>query len=639
MRILIIILLFNIVSFKSNSANLTKLKLYIAVDGDDRNPGTLDRPFATFERAKAAIREARAESLISRGSIEVFLRSGTYYLDKPLQINGEDSGDFNLSITYRPYKKENVIISGGKIIRGWESVGNNLWKVNLPEVRDGKWYFRQLFANDKRKIRARSPNADDAEPHFITSGPLSEYAPLLKEWDFITRTTLFYNKAEAFCGFAFKEEDIKLWDDYKNAEVLTHHSWESSWQTIRKVDTEKNQVYFNTPSWCYVGFFGKESRHLRYRIENVRSALDKPGEWYLDKASGDLFYLAIPGENVKAMTFTAPVLEDLIVVTGSPNQPVQNITFNGLSFQHNNYPMGIYVNTIHIKGEGGKPLEVLDWPKLIKKQYPNWPSEFSPGYMEPQAAVYAGQMITIRDAKNIVLKNCQFSHTGNYGLYIANRTQNITVGGCHFFDMGAGGIKVGLPVKYVESEKLPIGDIPSKNRITNNLIHDIGLTIPGGVGIWLAQTADNVVTQNEIYNTPYSGISMGWTWSKANTYTRNNLIAYNNIHHVLQTITDGGGIYTLGQLNGSILKENYIHNIVRHPLAVGGDSQGIFFDESSQGAIVERNVITEVKNSIGFNGTKKENMIWKENFLDPKSALSSSAKKIIRTSGAEKGRK
>jgi hypothetical protein len=504
--------------------------------------------------------------------------------------------------------------------------------VDLPEVKKGQWYFRQLFANNIRMIRARMPNAHAAQPFFLTTGPLSAYAADVKPWDIFNRSNLFFTKAEAFCGFGFSKGDVLLWDDLENAEVLTHHSWESSWQTVRKVDTVKSEIYFNTPSWCPIGFFGNESLHSRYIIENCRAALDEPGEWYLNRKSGELYYLAKPGEDVNKMAFIAPVLEELMIVEGTPATPVQNLSFSGLSFFHNNNPMDVYINSIHIKDEASKPFVKVDWRNFIKKQYPDWPVNFNPGYMEPQAAINTGQAIVVKDAANIHFNNCTIAHTGNYGLYIAERCHNTTVSYCNFFDLGAGGIKVGLPVIDVLATATPFTDLPFENIVSDNTIHDGGLTIPGCVGIWVGQSRDNKVIHNELYNLPYSGISMGWTWANVTTYTQNNLLGNNNIHNVLQTLTDGGGIYTLGKLNGSEIRGNYIHNIIRHSHAAGGGSQGIFFDESSQGVIVDRNVVNGVKGSIAFNGTKKENMTWGDNFFNDSSNIEA-AKVISKKAG------
>lgn len=39
----------------------TEASFFVAVDGDDRNPGTVEEPFATLTRARDAVRERRKE--------------------------------------------------------------------------------------------------------------------------------------------------------------------------------------------------------------------------------------------------------------------------------------------------------------------------------------------------------------------------------------------------------------------------------------------------------------------------------------------------------------------------------------------------------------------------------------------------
>jgi hypothetical protein len=36
----------------------------------------------------------------------------------------------------------------------------------------------------------------------------------------------------------------------------------------------------------------------RFWMENYRAALDAPGEWFLDKAKGEVLYLPLPGEDM-----------------------------------------------------------------------------------------------------------------------------------------------------------------------------------------------------------------------------------------------------------------------------------------------------------------------------------------------------
>ncbi|MDW7691628.1 right-handed parallel beta-helix repeat-containing protein [Flammeovirgaceae bacterium SG7u.111] len=615
-------------------------KIYVSPKGSDDNMGSKDSPFATPFGAKQYIAFQKLSHELPEGGIEVIFREGTYFLGQPLQFTSTDGGHEQAPITYKAFEGEKVVFSGGQEIGGWENVEPGLWKVELPEVKDGMWHFRQLFADGKRLTRARIPN----EGYFTTEGALKKYQLEIKPWDFEGRTTLFNNEIEAFCGFEYQEGNMPYIaeEDYLNAEVLTHHSWESSWQTVCKIDEGNNEIYFNTPSWCPVGFFGEEGKHVRFRIENVKSALDEPGEWYLDLLNGELFYLAKEGENVPEISFIAPVLENLITVEAfsSSDKPIEHIRFENIQFSHTAYPMGIYVNSGHYMMEGkleNGPFTLTMWPDHAIDQGVDLPRYANPGYMEPQAALNSGQAVLISDAENVVFLECQFNQLGGYAINIGRRSKQITIDACEISDLGSGGIRLGMWVKDVKRANLKSDIIPRQNIISNTKIHDIGKVHAGAVGIWLAQSMENQVVNNELYNMPYSGISLGWTWNEAETFTHQNYIAYNHIHHVMQTLTDGGGIYTLGKMNGSILKENYIHDIKRAKGAVGSFSNGMFFDQSSQLLTVEGNVIEQVENDkVRFNQTSADKMIWEKNYLDDSSGEKDEVQKVVQKAGVQK---
>jgi len=137
---------------------------YMAPDGDDAWSGKLseansertDGPFATLERAREAVRKLR-NTRDQHGPIHVQLRGGTYRLEKPFVLRPEDSGSEVSPVIYESFPGERAVISGGKIIDGWQKADGPLWKVELPEVKAGKWYFRQLFVNGKRRHRPRYP--------------------------------------------------------------------------------------------------------------------------------------------------------------------------------------------------------------------------------------------------------------------------------------------------------------------------------------------------------------------------------------------------------------------------------------------------------------------------------------------------
>jgi endoglucanase len=78
-------------------------------------------------------------------------------------------------------------------------------------------------------------------------------------------------------------------------------------------------------------------------------------------------------------------------------------------------------------------------------------------------------------------------------------------------------------------------------------------------------------------------------WNTSATPCRGNVIEFNHIHHVMQMLSDGGGIYTLGRQPETVLRANLIHDV---PLNAGrAESNGMFIDEGSSDILIEQNTI------------------------------------------------
>ncbi len=357
------------------------VELYVAPDGNDLNAGTAGAPLAHLERARDMIREMKRLHGLPAGGVKVVLHAGIYYLQGPLVFEPQDSGSAPAPIVYTADENANVVLSGGRPIHGWTKARDNLWTVELPEVKAGKWYFRQLFGNDQRLQRARIPD----KGFLYTQGSLSEYAPLIRLRDFAGIKKLRPIHPDAYCGFNFAPGDIQAWEDIDDAEFITFHSWECSWQTVRRVDEAKHDVLFNSPCRYPVGSF---TPHCPYRIENVREGLTQPGEWQLDRKTGVLSYLARDGEDPHSMQIIAPVLDTLVAFRGDyrARKYVDYITLRGMTFSDASYPMGIY--------------DIApDWPAPMLNVDPSFPRKFQPGYSDAQGAPLCGQAIEMNSAR------------------------------------------------------------------------------------------------------------------------------------------------------------------------------------------------------------------------------------------------
>lgn len=582
----------------------------------------------TLATVKTYIRQLNKSELPENG-LTVLLQEGVYSLDEALTFDSLDGGVENKPVVYKAQANAKVIWSGGKEINNWEQQEGNLWKTTMPEVASGTWYFRQLFTDEQRLTRAKSPN----DGWYVATNTMEEYKDLIGHWDFAKMIEVRRDEPKAICGFGIREGDLKNWEDMNQAEVLWLNSWDASWHSIQQIDSEKNEVLFNSPANWTAGFYS--GKMPRYRVENVREALDQAGEWYLNKATGELFYIAKEGENPNEMTFYAPEQEELLLVGNN----AKYLKFEGITFSHTKYQLGAYAHTVHQEDIKPPYTSLLwDWPNHAKNIYLDWPTDFMPGFTDPQAAVHAGFSIILENTENITFDNCTFDKLGSNAIQLAKKANYNKIINSHFVDLGTGGIHIGLPITDYKIAGLTEEETPAFNLVKNNLIEDGSIVNPGGVAIWMAQTHDNKVLHNEIRRHPYIGISVGWTWGGKENFAKNNLFEANEIYDVMELLADGGAFYSLGILEGNVYRRNYIHDVAHSEGAIGAHNNGIFFDEGSAGILVEENVIHNTAHEvIRFNASHDSSFVFRNNYFDTDS-LQVKANYDYNTSDMAKGR-
>ncbi|MDX9979116.1 MAG: hypothetical protein RBU25_03615, partial [Lentisphaeria bacterium] len=144
--------------------------LYVAPGGDDgwsgsrptANAARTDGPLASLAGARDAVRRVRAAQPGEPVTVE--FAGGVYEILETVEFGPEDSGTAAAPVRYAAKAGERVVLRGGRRIRGWKAAGEGVYAADLPEVREGGWRFRQLFAGGERQIRARVPNVDPANP-------------------------------------------------------------------------------------------------------------------------------------------------------------------------------------------------------------------------------------------------------------------------------------------------------------------------------------------------------------------------------------------------------------------------------------------------------------------------------------------
>jgi hypothetical protein len=526
----------------------------LAAPNDDKTDG----PFTTLARARDAVRAMKRRDGDLKRNVRVLVRGGTYALAEPLTLGPEDSGSEQHSIAYEAYPGEKPVLSGGRAIAGWKRAQGELWTTEIPEAKAGAWRFRQLFIDGRRQTRARAPDTG--------------FFRIVKA------------AKDARTEFAFRPGDLKNWQNLSEVEAVMFHDWAVSRMPIARVDEAKNTVHFPKP----VGYQGLHftvfchfDPHQRYYVENARELLDWPGEWYLDRKSGLLTSWPDKRANLERAEVVAPRLERLLVVAGTLDQPVRNVHFRGLTFSHTGWPLPP-------EGYGGIQAGSYAAERGAWKRLP--------------AAVEFCSAVGCRFEQNRIL------HVAATALSFETGCRDNAIVGNEIADAGGNGVTLGEPERRPGDQRT----VSRNNRIANNHIHDCAIDFHGCVGVWIGHTEKSVVAHNLIHNLPYTGISVGWTWNPNPTPCKENRIESNHIHHVMEAMADGGGIYTLGFQPGTVLRGNLIHDVPRtHGRAY---SNGMFIDQGSKGYLFEGNIIYRTPDgAVRFNQCRKDWHTWREN--------------------------
>ena len=180
--------------------------------------------------------------------------------------------------------------------------------------------------------------------------------------------------------------------------------------------------------------------------------------------------------------------------------------------------------------------------------------------------------------------------TGGNGVFVTTGCQDIHFDKVDLMDIGGNGMMIGM----AKDPGLDSDELVKGVSYTRGVVSQAGRHFDSAVGIWLGFCRDCSLIANEVFDLPYTGISIGWQWNPVSSSSGGNLIEDNHIYKVMQMLGDGGGIYTLGFQPGSIIRGNRIHEILRSELNHASPNNGMFIDEGSSGFLIDGNHIYDV---------------------------------------------
>ncbi|MFD2287681.1 L-rhamnose mutarotase [Pedobacter petrophilus] len=532
--------------------------IYVSLTGAETNPGTKEKPLASLHSAIRKARELRRlkDPSIKTG-IRIIMGNGVYQLTEPIVLRPEDSGTKDSPTEILALPETKAVLSGGIGINGWRKPNTNIpglpkasagkvWVANLPQPGGIDLPFRQLWVNGNKATRAKNYNG--------------EQMGRILSWD----------KKNQTCKIPISR-NINL-TNINGMEMLIHQWWAIAnlrIKTIKRVGNAAELSFMQPESriqsehpWP-APWISEKTGNSAFYLSNAIQFLDEPGEWFQDLQNHKLYYWPRPSENMLNATVIAPALENLVKIVGTIDHQVANISFKNISFEHSTWLRPSQQG--HVPHQAG--MYMVDAYKL------QIPGTADKAALENQAWVgRPAAAVEVNYANNTSFESCRFEHLASTGLDYKKGTSHNLIKGNLFKDIGGSAILVGTFSDEATEVHLPYNpsdqrEISTNDTIENNLITDVTNEDWGAVGIGAGYVRGIDIRHNEISDVSYSGISVGWGWTKTQNAMKNNTIAGNRIHHYGKHMYDVAGIYTLSAQLHSIINENVVDSIYKAPYA------------------------------------------------------------------------
>lgn len=262
-------------------------EFFVSPTGSDAAAGTFDAPFATALRARNAIRDLKKAGPLPKGGVTVWFRGGVHRVDATLVLGAEDSGAPDAPISYRAWKDETPVLSGG-----W-TVPADAWRPaddpRIPADARGKVWMADV------KGRGFDALAPDGPCGFQVPAHLHDILQLYRNGELLTlarhpNTGFLKTTAVVDVTNRIVKADIPDWPRWAPAQapdLQTLGYWRYLWAdlTLRTtVDAATGTMRLHTDS-----IWALPQKDMPFYLQNALGALDAPGEWYLDRAAGRLY--------------------------------------------------------------------------------------------------------------------------------------------------------------------------------------------------------------------------------------------------------------------------------------------------------------------------------------------------------------
>jgi hypothetical protein len=271
----------------------------------------------------------QAVDRLRSGSV-LYLRGGTYRLTKTIDLHQSD-------VSIQAYPGEQPVLTGARRVTGFtlSDPSRNIYVARVPRGTD----TRQLFVDGVRAERARTD---------------------LNSAEFTVTAT----------GFTTADPSLAAITNQSDVEVVQENKWKhmrcplsaitadgaGSGLVVQPQCWQDNNVSVINRQFPFNGNGLPKLDGVSW-LENAYQFLTKPGQWYLDRAAGKLYYIPLTGQDIAKADVELPVLDTLISASGTPGHiaPVDDTvgTYSGAWQNSTGRQLGDFQDGVHATQTAG----------------------------------------------------------------------------------------------------------------------------------------------------------------------------------------------------------------------------------------------------------------------------------------------
>ena len=547
--------------------------VYVSPRGQDANPGSSARPVATLEAARDLVRRQKVVKGLPKGGLTVWIAGGQYDRQRPFILNESDAGSPEAPVVWRALPGSHVSITGGRGIpparfakvRDEHILGRlqpaaapqvvqvELGRLGLKDFGRHQQYGHalpvcpaplELFFGGQAMPLAHYPNTGS-----IRIGKVIDPGSVPRHGDYSERGATFEYTDPRHAAWAGLKE---VW-----LQGTFNYGFADDYLPVEAIDPRTKQLKLALPHLYGVG---SGQPYQSYVAFNVLEELDSPGEWYLERATGVLYFW--PPGPLEGQAIVVSVLEDpIICLEGASNVTLRDFTIEtgrgiGIYLERgtNDSIVGCTVRNVGTSGifmgQGARQT----FPHTTVDDYEGVPVSRRVGNLQGQ--IYKDTAWDRRAGSGNRVLSCDVYNTGSGGIALS------------------GGSKREL--------------IPGRNSVENCKVHDYNRR---NKFLWSGINVDgcgNRVAYCEVFNSDWQGIYV---------HGNDHVFEYNEIHHVTLNSNDTSPWY-LGRDpgdRGNVVRYNYFHHC-GNPERM---NMGIYCDDSTTGVLVHGNVFYRMNTTHG----------------------------------------